>query len=204
MPRYTAPVAEIAFLLNAVFKIERYNNLPGFSEASSDTVDAILAEGARFAEEVLQPLNQVGDRLGCTSNPDGSVTSPPGFKDAYRLHVEGGWPALAGDAAYGGQGLPLVLGTVMNEFYASANMAFSMYPGLTQSACSAILAHGDENQKALFAPKLISGEWSGTMNLTEPHCGTDLGLIKTKAVRGPTGPMRCTGRRSSFPPASTI
>ena len=93
--------------------------------------------------------------------PDGSVTSPPGFKDAYRLHVEGGWPALAGDAAYGGQGLPLVLGTVMNEFYASANMAFSMYPGLTQSACSAILAHGDENQKALFAPKLISGRMVG-------------------------------------------
>ncbi len=195
MPRYTAPVEEVAFLFNDVFHIERYNNLPGFSEASADTVQAVLAEGAKFAEEVLQPLNQLGDRVGCTRNADGSVASPPGFKEAYKLHVAGGWPALSGDPAFGGQGLPFVLGTIMNEFYASANMAFSMYPGLTQSACAAILAHGNDAQKALFAPKLQAGRWSGTMNLTEAHCGTDLGLIKTRAVLQNDGSYALSGQK---------
>ena len=195
MPRYTAPVDEVAFLLNDVFHIERHNNLPGFAEASPEILAAVLAESAKFAETVLQPLNQPGDRTGCTYGTDGTVATPPGFKEAYDQQVAGGWPALSGEPAYGGQGLPFALATAMNEFNASANMAFSMYPGLTQSACSTILAHGTEEQKARFAPKLVSGEWSGTMNLTEPQCGTDLGLIKTKAVAQGDGAYALYGQK---------
>jgi alkylation response protein AidB-like acyl-CoA dehydrogenase len=145
--------------------------------------------------EVLFPLNQVGDREGCTRHADGSVTTPTGFKDAYRQFVEAGWPTLNGPEDLGGQGLPHVVMTAFEEFAISANMAFMMYPGLTAGAVAAILAKGSDKQKALYCPKMISGEWGGTMNLTEPQCGTDLGLIKTRAEPQPDGSYRITGTK---------
>ncbi len=195
MPSYKAPVDDVLFLLNDVIGIDRYNNIPGFAEATPDLVKAILEEGARLCEEVLQPLNRVGDVEGCTRNEDGSVTTPTGFKDAFRQFAEGGWIGLAADPEYGGQGLPHTLAAAINEFVASANIAFGMYPGLTQGAIAALTIHGTAEQKALYLPKLISGEWSGTMNLTEPHCGTDLGLLKTKAVPNGDGSYSITGTK---------
>ena len=195
MPSYKAPVEDVLFLLNDVLKIERHNNLPGFADASPDVIQAILAEGAKLSEAVLQPLNASGDREGCVRHPDGAVTTPAGFKDAYRLYAEGGWLGVSGDAAYGGQGLPQAIGAALNEFCTSANMAFTMYPGLTKSAFSALLVHGSAEQKALYAPKLIAGEWLGTMNLTEPQCGTDLGLLRTRAVPRPDGSYAITGQK---------
>ncbi len=195
MPSYKAPVDEVLFLFNDVFKIERHANLPGFAEASPDVVSAILAESARLSETVLLPLNASGDRQGCQRGADCSVTTPDGFRPAYQAYAEGGWVGISGDPAFGGQGLPQALGAVVNEFCTSANMAFTMYPGLTKSAFSALLAHGSEAQKATYVPKLVSGEWLGTMNLTEPQCGTDLGLIRTRAVPQPDGSYAITGQK---------
>ncbi|HEX2555171.1 MAG TPA: acyl-CoA dehydrogenase C-terminal domain-containing protein [Microvirga sp.] len=195
MPAYKAPVEDVMFLLTDVFQIERYNNLPGFADATPDLIEAILEEGAKVCEEVLQPLNQTGDREGCRRSPDGSVTTPTGFRDAYRAYAEGGWMGLSVPPEYGGQGLPYTLQAVMNEFASSANMAFSMYPGLTLGAVAALLVHGSEEQKSLYVPPMVEGRWSGTMNLTEPHCGTDLGLIKAKAVPNPDGSYAITGTK---------
>jgi alkylation response protein AidB-like acyl-CoA dehydrogenase len=195
MPLYRAPVEETLFLLQDVFRIERYDNLPGFAEVGADVVAAILGEGARLCEEVLQPLNASGDREGCTRHSDGAVATPKGFREAYRAYAGGGWIGLAMDAEYGGQGLPYTLGAVMNEYASSANMAFAMYPGLTMGAIAALYVHGSDAQKRAYLPKMIDGTWSGTMNLTEPHCGTDLGLLKTKAVPNGDGSYAITGTK---------
>jgi alkylation response protein AidB-like acyl-CoA dehydrogenase len=183
------------FLLSDVFHIDRYNNLPGFADATPDLVEAVLDEAAKFCEDVLTPLNRVGDKEGCKRHPDGSVTTPTGFKDAYKRLIEGGWIGASAPEEFGGQGLPRVLSQAIGEFLVSANMAFAMYPGLTQGAAAALMVHGSPEQKALYVPKLVSGEWTGTMNLTEPQCGTDLGLTRARAVPQPDGSYKITGTK---------
>jgi acyl-CoA dehydrogenase len=195
MPTYKAPVDDALFLLNDVFHLDRYGNLPGFADASPDIVEAVLREAAKFSEEVLTPLNRVGDKEGCTRHADGSVSTPTGFKDAYRQVAEGGWVGISVPAGYGGQGLPATLTEVVNEFLCSANMAFAMYPGLTQGAIAALLAHASPELKQKYLPKMVAGTWTGTMNLTEPHCGTDLGLLRTKAVKQTDGSYKITGTK---------
>ena len=195
MPTYKAPVSDTVFLLNDVFNYANYANAPGFSEAPIDIVEAVLSEGAKFVEEVVQPLNRVGDIEGCKRHDDGSVTTPKGFKEAYKALVDGGWVGLAGDPAYGGQGLPLFLAVLFSEYGYGANIAFSMYPGLTNGAVAALTVHGTDELKARYLPKMTTGEWTGTMCLTEPHCGTDLGLIKTRAVPEPDGSYAITGQK---------
>ncbi|MEL6817117.1 MAG: acyl-CoA dehydrogenase C-terminal domain-containing protein [Pseudomonadota bacterium] len=195
MPAYSAPVEDTLFILNDVLKYEKYNNLPGFADASPDIVEAVLREGARVAEEVFFPLNQVGDQQGCVRHEDGSVTTPEGFKAAYDQFKEGGWMGLAFDPEYGGQGLPYTLHTAVGEYFSSANMALMMYPGLTQGAMAAIYVHGSDEQKATFLPKMCEGTWTGTMNLTEPHCGTDLGLLRTKAMPQGDGSYKISGQK---------
>jgi acyl-CoA dehydrogenase len=195
MPTYKAPVSDTVFLLSDVFNYANYANAPGFSEAPIDIVEAVLSEGAKFVEEVVQPLNRVGDIEGCKRHDDGSVTTPKGFKEAYKALVDGGWVGLAGDPAYGGQGLPVFLAVLFSEYGYGANIAFSMYPGLTNGAVAALTVHGSDELKARYLPKMTTGEWTGTMCLTEPHCGTDLGLIKTRAVPEPDGSYAITGQK---------
>jgi hypothetical protein len=195
MPVYKAPIEDALFLLNDVFHIERFANLPGFADASPDVVRAILGEVGKFCENVLTPLNRTGDRQGCRRHPDGSVATPDGFKAAYRQLVDGGWIGISVPPEFGGLGLPIALTQIANEFLASSNIAFAMYPGLNQGAIAALLTHGSEAQKALYVPKMVNGEWAGTMNLTEPQCGTDLGLIRTKAVRQQDGSYRISGTK---------
>jgi len=195
MPTYKAPVEEVQFLLNDVFHMERYGNMPGFADAAPDLVAAILEEAAKFSEQVLAPLNHSGDMEGCTRHQDGSVTTPKGFKEAYRQLVEGGWVGISVPAEFGGQGLPATMTMIVNEFLISSNMAFAMYPGLTQGAIAALLHHASPEQKKTYLPKMTTGEWTGTMNLTEPHCGTDLGLLRTKAVPQADGSYKITGTK---------
>jgi alkylation response protein AidB-like acyl-CoA dehydrogenase len=195
MPVYKAPVRDVAFLLNDVFKIDRYGNLPGFSEVSSETLLAILEEAAKLAEEEFFPLNLAGDQEGCTRHADGRVTTPQGFKPAFDAYCAGGWNGLASDPEFGGQGLPYTLAAAVNEFCSSANMALSMYPGLTQGAIAALQTHASDALKRTYLPNMISGRWTGTMNLTEPHCGTDLGLLKTKAVPQGDGSYLISGTK---------
>jgi len=195
MPTYTAPTRDTRFIVNEVLDLASYGNLPGFENATPDMIDTVINEAGKFCAEVLAPVNQAGDEYGCTRHEDGSVTTPPGFKEAYQAYVESGWGTLAQPEEFGGQGLPHVLGFVLEEYAGTANQAFAMYPGLTNGAISAILAKGSDEQKAMYVPKMISGEWSGTMNLTEPHCGTDLGMIRTKAVPNGDGTYAITGTK---------
>ena len=195
MPQYTAPIRDTRFILDAVIGLDRYANYPGFANASPDVVEAVLGEGGRFVAEVLFPLNQSGDLEGCTRHPDGSVTTPKGFKDAYDRFIAGGWTTLGMPEEFGGQGLPHVVATAFEEYLISANMAFAMYQGLTMGAVSSILVKGSAEQKAKYLPKMVSGEWGGTMNLTEPQCGTDLGLIKTRAEPQADGSWSLTGTK---------
>ena len=195
MPIYRAPVEDTLFVLNDVLGYDRLTNLPGFADAAGDVLEAVLAEGAKLAENVMHPTNRDGDIEGCLRSEDGAVTTPKGFKAAYEQYREGGWMGLAVPPEFGGQGLPYTVHNAVGEYMVAGNMALMMYPGLTQGAIAAILAHGTESQKSQFLPRMASGEWTGTMNLTEPHCGTDLGLLRTRAVPDGDGTYRITGQK---------
>jgi alkylation response protein AidB-like acyl-CoA dehydrogenase len=195
MPIYKAPVTDTRFVLDEVLDIGRYANLPGFANASPDLVAAILEEAGRFCEEVLQPLNKVGDEIGCKRNDDGSVTTPPGFKQAYEQFCEAGWPTLTAPEEYGGQGLPQVIGTAIGEYVLSANHSFEMYQGLTSGAIAALMVKASDDLKQTYVPNMVTGRWTGTMNLTEPHCGTDLGLLKTRADPNDDGSYAISGTK---------
>jgi alkylation response protein AidB-like acyl-CoA dehydrogenase len=195
MPVFQAPTRDTRFVVNEVLGLEGYGHLPGFEAATRDLTDSVIEEAGRFVNEVIAPLNLSGDREGCTRHPDGSVTTPKGFKEAYARYVEAGWGTLAAPEELGGQGLPHVMGFVVEEYLASANQAFAMYPGLANGAISALVSKGSPEQKATYLPKMVSGEWLGTMNLTEPHCGTDLGLIRTRAEPQADGSYAITGTK---------
>ena len=195
MPIYKAPTRDTRFVINEVLKLEQYGNLPTFENAGPDMVETVIEECGKFAGEVLAPINLSGDRQGCTRHADGSVTTPDGFKQAFDLYREAGWGTVAAPEEFGGQGLPHVLGFVVEEFVATANQAWGMYPGLTAGAISALLTKGSPDQQAKYLPKMIAGQWTGTMNLTEPHCGTDLGLIRTRAVPNGDGSYAISGTK---------
>ena len=192
MPTYKAPMDDVKFLLHDVLHVEQLSALPGYEEATPELIDTILEEGAKFCEEVLQPLNQVGDQVGSTLDK-GQVKTPPGFADAFRQFVKGGWPAMTCDPRYGGQGMPHMLGIIMEEFICSSNLAWGMFPGLTHGAYSALMSHGSDELKEKLLPKLVTGEWTGTMCLTEAHAGTDLGILTTRAVPAGDGAYHVTG-----------
>jgi alkylation response protein AidB-like acyl-CoA dehydrogenase len=194
MPEYKAPLRDMRFLIDHVFDFHGSYAALGATDASPDMVSAILEEGAKFCENVLSPLNRSGDEEGCHFD-NGVVTTPAGFKQAFAQYVEGGWHGLAADPAYGGQGLPSSLGLVISEMVGSSNTSWGMYPGLTHGAMSAIHAHGTEEQKQTYLSKLTAGQWTGTMCLTEAHCGTDLGIIKTRAVPQADGSYAISGSK---------
>ncbi len=193
MPSYTAPVKDIQFVLHDLLKI-RESGIPGYDELDPEFTSAILEEAGKITSELLAPLNQVGDREGCRLE-NGVVHVPTGFKEAFDEVRAGGWTGLDCDPEYGGQGMPQVLGTAVGEMFSAANQSFTMYQGLTHGAYSAIHAHGTDEQKRTYLPKMVDCTWTGTMNLTEPHCGTDLGLMRTKAEPQDDGSYRITGTK---------
>ena len=197
MPEYKAPLREYKFLLDEVLDMPgHYASLPAYADlATPDMVDAIINEGAKFCENVISPLNGSGDAEGCTRHEDGSVTTPKGFKEAYHQFVEGGWPSLAHDEEHGGQGLPESLNVVISDMVSSSNVAWGMYPGLSHGAMNTIMAWGTPEQKETYMSKLVSGEWTGTMCLTESHCGSDLGLMKSKAELNADGSYAISGTK---------
>lgn len=194
MPVYKAPLETMRFVLNDVLNVSQLSQLPGYEQATPDLMESILAEGSKFCEEVLFPLNQSGDQEGCHFD-NGQVTTPKGFKEAYASYTQGGWTSLSADPVYGGMGMPHLWNLVFMEMLCSSNMSFGMYPGLSEGAYRAILHHGSEDLKKTYLPKMITGEWAGTMCLTEPHCGTDLGLIRTKAIPNGQGQYEITGTK---------
>ena len=194
MPVYKAPIENMKFVLHDVLGASRLTELPGYEEANEDLFNQIMAEGAKVCEEVFFPLNQSGDKEGCVLE-NGVVRTPSGFKEAYKTYTDGGWTALSADPTYGGMGMPHLFNFVFMEMMCSANMAFGMYPGLSEGAYRALHLHGSDELKNMYLPKLVTGEWSGTMCLTEPHCGTDLGLIRTKAVPTDDGAYKITGTK---------
>lgn len=194
MPEYKAPLRDMKFVMQELLDCDAHYQSLGFEDASLDMVDAIMSEAGKFNEQVLAPLNQIGDQQGCTFN-DGTVTTPEGFKDAYQQYIDGGWPTLSQPEEFGGQALPESLNTAIGEFALSANHAFAMYPGLSHGASETIMAHGTDELKNMFLPKLTDGSWTGTMCLTEPHCGTDLGMLRTKAELNYDGTYSLTGTK---------
>ena len=203
MPQYTPPLRDMQFLMHEVLNVvDELKALPAHADIDEDTINAVLEEGGKFAASVLLPINLSGDEEGCVlDRSTHEVKTPAGFKDAYSKYVEGGWPALSSDPAFGGQGLPHLVNQCLYEMLNSANQAWTMYPGLSHGAYEALFAHGSEAQKKTYLPKLTSGHWTGTMCLTESHCGTDLGLLRTKAVPcggtdgQPDGSYRLTGNK---------
>jgi alkylation response protein AidB-like acyl-CoA dehydrogenase len=197
MPHYAPPLRDMQFVLHELLDVgAELQRLPAHAEVDADTINAVIEEAGKFAAEVLAPLNAVGDIEGCKLDPaTRAVTTPKGFKEAYAQYIAGGWPALSCDPAYGGQGLPHVVSQCLFEMLNSANQAWTMYPGLSHGAYEALRAHGTDAQKALYLPKLVSGVWMGTMCLTEPQCGTDLGLIRTRAEPQADGTYRVSGNK---------
>jgi alkylation response protein AidB-like acyl-CoA dehydrogenase len=195
MSTYHAPLPEMTFVMNELAGLSQVASLPGFEDATPDTVAAILAEAAKFATDVLDPLNQSGDREGAVRLPDGSVRTPKGFKDAYLRFVANGWNGLTKNPEYGGQGLPQLVSTPIEEMWHSANMAFDLCPLLTQGAIEAIELAGSDYLKATFLPKMVSGEWTGTMNLTEAQAGSDLAAVRTRAEPQDDGTYKLFGQK---------
>jgi len=194
MPVYKAPLEDIDFVLNDVLDFGQLSKLPGYEDMTPDLISAVLEEAAKFCENELVPLNRIGDEEGCTFE-NGVVRTPTGFKQAYDKFVEGGWTGITAEPEYGGQGLPHTVGIVLEEMTTSANLAFAMYPGLTRGAMEAIHRHASEELRHRYLPKMAAGEWAGTMCLTEPHCGTDLGMMKTRAVPNGDGSYKITGTK---------
>lgn len=196
MPAYKAPLRDIKFVMDELLNTPaHYASIPEFAEvATPDMVDAIINAGAQFCEEVLSPLYREGDK-GCVRHEDGSVTTPKGFKEAYKQYVDGGWPSLSHKEEHGGQGLPESLGIVISEMVGSSNWSWGMYPGLSHGAMNTVEMHGTAEQKEVYLTKLVSGEWTGTMCLTEPHCGSDLGILKTKAEPNADGSYSISGTK---------
>jgi len=197
MPTYTPPLRDMQFVMHEVLNVsDELKAIPAYADIDADTINAVLEEGGKFASQVIFPLNLSGDQEGCTLDKSThEVTAPKGFKEAYAKYVEGGWPALSCDPAYGGQGLPHLVNQGIYEMLNSGNQAWTMYPGLSHGAYEALHAHGTDEQKKTYLPKLTSGEWTGTMCLTEPHCGTDLGLLRTKAEPMGDGSYKINGAK---------
>jgi alkylation response protein AidB-like acyl-CoA dehydrogenase len=194
MPIYRAPVEDYRFLIHEFLEVEKHRDLPQFEDLSPDLIDDILANAAKLCEEVLQPINQSGDEESCHFE-NGVVRTPKGFKEAYRAYSEGGWGGLSAPAEFGGSNMPMLMSTAMGEMAMAANQSFAMYPGLTSAAYGALIATGADWMKQHIVPRMVSGEWAGTMCLTEPNCGTDLRLMKTRAVEQPDGTYRMTGTK---------